>query len=111
MGVGGMSEKDLIHYIQAEEMMQKSDNEEERRQQIKNSLEENTFQFKDELSSSDERIRDQKAWNDSMKFVSDLENQIMNDENYENLSTESYIRQLEAINEKFGSYRKWNEDY
>ena len=46
-----------------------------------------------------------------MKFVSELENQIMNDENYENLSTETYIRQLEAINEKFGSYRKWNEDY
>jgi len=109
--VGGMPEKDLIHYIHTEENMQRSDNEEERRQQIKNSLEENTFQFKDELSSSDERIRDQKAWNDCMKFVSDLENQIMNDENYENLSTESYIRQLEAINEKFGSYRKWNEDY
>ena len=34
-----------------------------------------------------------------------------NDENYENLSTETYIRQLEAINERFGSYRKWNEDY
>jgi len=109
--VGGMPEKDLLHYIHTEENMQRSDNEEERRQQIKNSLEENTFQFKDELSSSDERIRDQKAWNDCMKFVSDLENQIMNDENYENLSTETYIRQLEAINEKFGSYRKWNEDY
>ena len=109
--VGGMSEKDLIHYIQAEEMMQKSDNEEERRQQIKNSLEENTFQFKDELSSSDEKIKEQKAWNECMKFVSDLENQIMNDENYENLSTDTYIRQLEAINDKFGSYRKWSEDY
>merc|ERR1719288_740315 len=91
--------------------MQKSDNEEERRQQIKNSLEENTFQFKDELSSSDEEIKEQKAWNECMKFVSELENQIMNDENYENLSTDTYIRQLEAINEKFGSYRKWNDDY
>merc|ERR1712141_860176 len=109
--VGGMSEKDLIHYIHTEEMMQKSDNEEERRQQIKNSLEENTFQFKDELSSSDEKIKEQKAWNECMKFVSDLENQIMNDEDYENLSTDTYIRQLDAINEKFGSYRKWNEDY
>merc|ERR1711963_1018832 len=94
-----------------EEMMQKSDYEEERRQQIKNSLEENTFQFKDELSSTDERVKEQKAWNECMKFVSDLENQIMNDENYENLSTDTYIRQLEAINDKFGSYRKWSEDY
>merc|ERR1712213_191768 len=94
-----------------EEMMQKSDNEEERRQQIKNSLEENTFQFKDELSSSDERIKEQKAWNECMKFVSDLEDQIMNDEKYENLSTDTYIRQLDAINEKYGSYRKWNDDY
>jgi len=109
--VGGMPEKDLIHYIHTEENMQRSDNEEERRQQIKNSLEENTFQFKDELCSSNERIKEQKAWNDCMKFVSDLENQIMNDENYESLPTETYIRQLEAINEKFGSYRKWNEDY
>jgi len=109
--VGGMSEKDLVHYIHTEERMQQSDYEEERRQQIKNSLEENTFQFKDELSSTDDRVKEQKAWNECMKFVSDLENQIINDENYEYLPTETYIRQLEAINEKFGSYRKWNEDY
>merc|ERR1711944_104309 len=109
--VGGMSEKDLVHYIHTEERMQQSDFEEERRQQIKNSLEENTFQFKDELSSTDDRVKEQKAWNECMKFVSDLENQIINDEDYEYLPTETYIRQLEAINEKFGSYRKWNEDY
>merc|ERR1711944_171248 len=71
-----MSEKDLVHYIHTEERMQQSDYEEERRQQIKNSLEENTFQFKDELSSTDDRVKEQKA-----------------------------------INERFGSYRKWNEDY
>merc|ERR1712018_968167 len=43
--VGGLSEKDLIQYIQMEEKMQKSDLDEKKRQEIKNSLEENTFRF------------------------------------------------------------------
>ena len=109
--VGGLSEKDLVHYIHAEENMQKSDFEEEKRQEIKNSLEENTFQFKDELSSSDEDIKGQKAWKECMHFVSDIEKQITNDESYEDRPTDTFIKQLQAVNEKFESYKKWKEDY
>jgi len=109
--LGGLPEKDLVHYIHTEEAMQRSDEEEEKRQEIKNSLEETTFQFKDELSCSDDGIKGQKAWKECMQFVSEIEDRITNDDNYENLATDVFIKQFEAINEKFGSYRKWKEDY
>jgi hypothetical protein len=109
--VGGLSEGDLVNYIQEEENMQKSDYEEEKRQEIKNSLEENTFQFKDELCSSEDRFKEQTAWKDCMSLVSDIQNQIENDENYENRAVDVYVKQLEAVNERFGAYRKWKEDY
>merc|ERR1712018_1059437 len=66
--VGGLSEKDLVEYIHAEERMQKSDENEEKRQEIKNSLEENLFQFKDELTCSEDGIKGQKAWKECMQF-------------------------------------------
>jgi len=109
--VGGLPEKDLVQYIHAEERMQKSDHEEEKRQEIKNSLEENVFQFKDELTCSEDGIKEQKAWKECMQFVSNVENQITNYEDYENQSTEVFMKQLEGVNEKFASYRKWKEDY
>merc|ERR1712020_397413 len=109
--VGGLSEKDLIRYIQMEEMMQKSDLDEEKRQEIKNSLEENTFRFKDELISVEESVKEQKAWKECMYFVSEMESQITNDENYEDRDTEIFIKQLEDINEKHRAYIRWKEDY
>merc|ERR1712062_554369 len=139
--VGGLSEKDLIRYIQTEEMMQKSDLDEEKRQEIKNSLEEytfrfkdelisveepvkeqkrqeiknsleeNTFRFKDELISVEEPVKEQKAWKECMHFVSEMESQITNDENYEDRDTEIFIKQLEDINEKHRAYIRWKEDY
>jgi len=109
--VGGLSENDLVHCVQTEENMQKRDQEEEKRQEIKNSLEENTFQFKDELSSSGGGIKEQAAWKDCMSFVLDIQDQISNDENYENRAVDVYVKQLEAVNEKFEAYRKWKEDY
>ena len=109
--VGGLSEKDLIRYIQMEEMMQKSDLDEEKRQEIKNSLEENTFRFKDELTSVEEPVKEQKAWKECMHFVSEMESQITNDENYEDRDTEIFIKQLEDVNEKHRAYIRWKEDY
>jgi len=109
--VSGLSENDLVQYIHAEERMQKSDEEEEKRQEIKNSLEENIFQFKDELTCSDDGIKGQKAWKECMQFVSNIENQITNYEDYENQSSEVFMKQLEGVNEKFASYRKWKGDY
>jgi len=109
--VGGLSEKDLVEYIHAEERMQKSDENEEKRQEIKNSLEENLFQFKDELTCSEDGIKGQKAWKECMQFVSNIENQITNYEDYENQSADVFLKQLEGVNEKFESYRKWKEDY
>merc|ERR1712038_407118 len=109
--VGGLSEKDLIEYIHAEERMQKSDENEEKRQEIKNSLEENVFQFKDELSCSEDGIKGQKAWKECMQFVSNMESQITNYEDYENQSADVFFKQLEGVNEKFASFRKWKEDY
>merc|ERR1719479_484319 len=109
--VGGLSERDLVDYIHTEENMQKSDYEEQKRQEIKNSLEENTYQFRDELSSGDDGIKEQKAWKDCMSFVSDIQNQIDNDEMYETRTEGAYVKLLEAVNEKFLAYRKWKEDY
>merc|ERR1711974_194289 len=109
--VGGLSEKDLIRYIKMEEMMQKSDLDEEKRQEIKNSLEENTFRFKDELLSVEEPVKEQKAWKECMHFVSEMESQITNDENYEDRETEIFIKQLEDINEKHRAYIRWKDDY
>jgi len=109
--VGGLSERDLVDYIHTEENMQRSDYEEQKRQEIKNSLEENTYQFRDELSSGDDGIKEQKAWKDCMSFVSDIQNQIDNDEMYETRTEGAYVKLLEAVNEKFLAYRKWKEDY
>lgn len=109
--VGGLSENDLVQYIHAEEKMQKSDEEEEKRQEIKNSLEENLFQFKDELTCSEDGTKGQKAWKECMQFVSNIENQITNYDDYENQSSDIFMKQLEGVNEKFTSYRKWKEDY
>merc|ERR1711936_1571801 len=108
---GGLSEKDLVRYIQMEEMMQKSDLDEEKRQEIKNSLEENTFRFKDELISVEDPVKEQKAWKECMQFVSEMESQITNDENYEDRDTEIFIKQLEDVNEKHRAYIRWKEDY
>merc|ERR1712018_178412 len=91
--VGGLSENDLVQYIHAEERMQKSDENEEKRQEIKNSLEENLFQFKDELTCSEDGIKGQKAWKECMQFVSNIENQITNNKDYEN---DSYTHKRET---------------
>ena len=36
---------------------------------------------------------------------------ILNYEDYENQSADVFLKQLEGINEKFESYKKWKEDY
>jgi len=108
---GGLSEKDIGQLVQSEENMQKRDNEEEKRQEVKNSLEESTFQFKDDLSSSDNGLKEQAAWKDCMSFVDDLQNHIDNDENYENWTIDEYERQSHAVQDKSVAYRKWKTDY
>jgi len=46
-----------------------------------------------------------------MHFVSEMESQITNDENYEERDTEIFIKQLEDVNEKHRAYIRWKEDY
>merc|ERR1712018_353419 len=46
-------------------------------------------------------IKGQKAWKECMQFVSNNENQ----------SSDVFMKQLEGVNEKFASYRKWKVDY
>ena len=46
-----------------------------------------------------------------MSFVSDIQNQIDNDEMYETRTEGAYVKLLEGVNEKFLAYRKWKEDY
>merc|ERR1712018_737219 len=91
--LGGLSEKDLVHYIHTEEAMQRSDEEEEKRQEIKNSLEETTFQFKDELSCSDDGIKGQKAWKECMQFVSEIEDRITNEDYHKYLQNKKVQQQ------------------
>merc|ERR1712096_542295 len=108
--VGGIARKELLKYIQEEECMGKSD-EEERRQELKNSLEEITFQFRDELSGSDANLQKENAWKDCWNDVQTLQRSIDNDEEYENWPADVYAKQLGDVKDRFEAYSKWKEDY
>ena len=67
--------------------------------------------FRDELSSGENGIKEQAAWRDCMSLVTDLQNHIANDENYENWTADVYENKLKCVHDKFGAYQKWKEDY
>ena len=109
--VGGLTAQERQRCFEFELEMRRADESENQRQELKNQVEDLTFQFKDDLTSHREKFSKEEAWQVSMQYVEELQRIIDDDEDYPEWSAEDYQLKLRELKEKLTVFNMWKDKY
>jgi len=107
--LGGLPGELVTHLRSEEEKMIVSDKHEVARQEAKNSLEENLYKYRSELSESEEGLEEEENTKKIKKYFEDMETWLY--EEGEEAAEQTYKDNLQCLSEQVELYKQWRTQF